>query len=331
MKRDALRCLVICQAGERMGLGHLMRSIVAARSLQKFLNAEIQFLIQGDAVDPSILGGLTFEAISKDQDLGFALQKSAKFFDPDVMVMDLFGPWVPHNLSNKLKSFKGQVKLVAIDALDGCLSLLDLLFIPSFLQPKLSPQGPKQTVYGWDCFLLNVQEPQVKLTNEQRVLVLTGGSDTTGLGETWPTLLNHSLSKETLVDWVTGPYAEMPLFPSNPKLHFQNHVAPQGLGVLMRQASFALTIYGVSFYELLYLGVPTVVFSPYGDKDQRELDAVHQQGIALVAQDETHAIQLLTELMSNPVLANALSLKAQETLSKSGGQRLALEIAKLLS
>ena len=329
--KQPLRCLVVCQAGEGVGLGHLMRSIVAARYLQKLLNAEIQFLIQGDAVDPSILGGLTFEAISKDQDLGFALQKSAKFFDPDVMVMDLFGPWVPHNLSNKLKSFKGQVKLVAIDALDGCLSLLDLLFIPSFLQPKDAEQLPVNTVFGWDCFLLNVLAKRESVQTQSRVLVLTGGTDATGLGQTWPALLNNALPAEALVDWVTGPYAKTPLWPTNPKVHIQNHLAPKGLSGLMHQASFALTVYGVSFYELLYLGVPTVVFSPYGDKDQRELDAVHQQGIALVAQDETHAIQLLTELMSNPVLANALSLKAQETLSKSGGQRLALEIAKLLS
>jgi len=39
----------------------------------------------------------------------------------------------------------------------------------------------------------------------------------------------------------------------------------------------------------------------------------------------------LTELMSSPALAKTLSLQARETLSKPGGQRLALEIAKLLS
>jgi UDP-N-acetylglucosamine:LPS N-acetylglucosamine transferase len=99
----------------------------------------------------------------------------------------------------------------------------------------------------------------------------------------------------------------------------------------MHQASFALTVYGVSFYELLYLGIPTVVFSPYGVKDRRELDAVKREGVALVANDELHAIELLAELMSSPALAKTLSLQAQETLSKPGGQRLALEIAKLLS
>jgi spore coat polysaccharide biosynthesis predicted glycosyltransferase SpsG len=329
--KQPLRCLVVCQAGEGVGLGHLMRSLVAARSLQKIIQADIHFLVQCDALDPYILGEFVVDIISKNEDLALALQSTANTFNPDVVVMDLFGPWVPQNFSNALQVLQKRVKLVAIDALAGCSSFIDLLFIPSFLQPKDAEQLPANTVFGWDCFLLNVHGSQKAPVAEPRVLVLTGGSDATGLGQTWPALLNNALSGEALVDWVTGPYAKTPLWPTNPKIQIQNHLAPKGLGGLMHQASFALTVYGVSFYELLYLGIPAVVFSPYGAKDHRELDAVHQKGIALVANDEAHAVQLLTKLMSNPALAKTLSLQARETLSKPGGQRLALEITKLLS
>jgi len=325
------RCLVVCQAGEGVGLGHLMRSIVAARSLQQIIQADIHFFVQCDALDPHILGEFVVDTISKNEDLVLALQSTANAFNPDVVVMDLFGPWVPHNFSNALQVLQKRVKLVAIDALAGCSSFIDLLFIPSFLQPADADQLPAKTVFGWDCFLLNVQGSQKAPAVEPRVLVLTGGSDATGLGQTWPALLNHALPAEAFVDWVTGPYAQTPLCPSNPKIHIQNHLAPKGLGSLMQQASFALTVYGVSFYELLFLGIPTVVFSPYGVKDRRELDAVQQKGIALVGNDEAHAVQLLTELMSSPALAKTLSLQARETLSKSGGERLATEIAQLLS
>ena len=329
MKRPP-RCLVLCQAGEGVGLGHLMRALVAARYIQKTLHADVHFLVQCEALDPLILSEFAFEIISKDEDLGLATQRSTNAFKPDVLVMDLFGSWVPKNFSNTLQALQAQVKLVAIDALAGCESFLDLLFVPSFLPPKDVEQLPVNTVFGWDCFLLNVLAKQESVQTQARVLVLTGGSDATGLGQTWPALLNHALPAQALVDWVTGPYAKTPLWPSKPKIHIQNHLAPKGLGGLMHQASFALTVYGVSFYELLYLGVPTVVFSPYGAKDQRELDAIHQKGIALVANDGAHAVQLLTELMSNTALAKTLSLQARQTLSKSGGQRLATEIAQLL-
>ena len=329
--KQPLRCLVVCQAGEGVGLGHLMRALVAARSIQQTLQADVQFLVQCEVLDPLILGEFAFEIISKDEDLGLAIQRSTNAFKPDVLVMDLFGPWVPQNFSNTLQALRAQVKLVAIDALAGCASFLDLLFIPSFLPPKDAEQLSVNTVFGWDCFLLNVLAKQESVQTQARVLVLTGGSDTTGLGQTWPALLNNALPAQALVDWVTGPYAKTPLWPTNPKIHIQNHLAPKGLGGLMHQASFALTVYGVSFYELLYLGIPTVVISPYGVKDRRELDAIHQKGIALVANDEAHAVQLLTQLMSSPALAKTLSLQAQETLSKPGGQRLALEITKLLS
>ena len=313
-----------------MGLGHLMRSIVAARSLQQTIQADIHFLVQCDALDPHTLGEFVVDTISKNEDLALALQSTANAFNPDVVVMDLFGPWVPQNFSNALQVLQKRVKLVAIDALAECSSFIDLLFIPSFLQPEEADQLPTKTVFGWDCFLLNVEGSQKAPVAEPRVLVLTGGSDATGLGQTWPALLNHALPAEALVDWVTGPYAQTPLLPSNPKIGIQNHLAPKGLGGLMHQASFALTVYGVSFYELLYCGIPTVVFSPYGIKDRRELDAVKREGVALVANDEVHAIELLAELMSSPALAKTLSLKARETLSKSGGERLATEIAQLL-
>jgi spore coat polysaccharide biosynthesis predicted glycosyltransferase SpsG len=325
------RCLVVCQAGEGVGLGHFMRSLVAARSIQQALQAHIHFLVQCDALDPDVLSEFIFDTISKKEDIALAIQSAANALNPDVVVMDMFGPWVPHNFSKVLQTFQGRAKWVAIDALAGCSAFLDLLFVPSFLQPTQEGQLPVNTVFGWDCLLLNVIASQESTQKQARVLVLTGGSDASGLGQTWPTLLNNALPAGALVDWVTGPYAQSPLSLKHPKIHIQNHLAPLGLGSLMQQASFALTVYGVSFYELVYLGIPTVVFSPYGVKDRRELDAVHKKGIALVANDEANAIELLAELMSSPSLAKALSLKSQETLSKSGGERFSTEIAKLLS
>ena len=325
------RCLLVCQAGEGVGLGHLMRSLVAARSIQKTIPNEIFFLIQSEAVDPSVLCGFTFEAISVIEDLGLAIQRIANTFHPNIIMMDLFGPWVPQNFSNTLKVFQGKVKLVAIDSLPGYLQLIDLLFIPSFLQPNLLAENPKQIVFGWDCFLLNVEELQKVKMTDQKVLVLTGGSDSTGLGETLPSLLNLYLPQDTKVEWVTGPYAQTPVWPHNSKIQINNHEAPQGLGSLMREVSFALTVYGVSFYELLYLGVPTVVFSPYGDKNCTELDTIKAEGVALVAYNESHAVELLTELMANPSLATSLINQARLKLQNHGGQRLVREINILLS
>ena len=330
--KDQPRCLMVCQAGEGVGLGHLMRSIAAANTLQQWCNAHIYFLVQGLAVDQQLVGNFSSQYITPQQDLNEAISQCVQLSGANVVVFDLFGPWVPLALPQTLCTLKElRIRLVAIDALPGCLNLLDLLFIPSFLEPVLREQPAKKVVYGWDCFLLNVQSQKGMLPSSKNVLVLTGGSDTTFLGGVWPALLNANLPNNTKVDWVTGPFAPNPLWPSSSRIQIQNYNAPHGLAHLMCQTNYALTVYGVSFYELLFFGVPTVVFSPYGDKDNHDLQAVKSEGLALVAKSQAHAVELLGTLMSDTALSNTLSSRAKAKMITSGGKRLADEVSLLLT
>lgn len=98
----------------------------------------------------------------------------------------------------------------------------------------------------------------------------------------------------------------------------------------MQASNYAVTVFGVSFFELIYLGIPTVVFSPYGDKDDSELEALAKAGVAVVARDEREATDQLCALMRDDLLATQLSLRAREHLNTPGGRRLCLEIVKLL-
>jgi hypothetical protein len=97
----------------------------------------------------------------------------------------------------------------------------------------------------------------------------------------------------------------------------------------MQTANYAVTVYGVSFFELLYYGVPTIVFSPYGDKDDSELTEIAATGVALVATDEVDAIAKLNNLMTNEALAASLSLHARQRLSVLGGHRFVKALAAL--
>ena len=330
--KDRPRCLLVCQAGEGVGLGHLMRSIVAANALQQWCGADIFFLVQGLGIDKQLLANFSSQCIAPQQDLNEAINQNVMLSDANVVVFDLFSPWVPPALPQTLCALSElKIRLVAIDALPGCLNLLDLLFIPSFLEPVLGEQPAKKVVYGWDCFLLNVQSPKSMLPKSKNVLVLTGGSDTTFLGGVWQALLNANLPADTKVDWVTGPFAPDPLWPSPSIIQIQNHHAPHGLAHLMCQTSYALTVYGVSFYELLFFGVPTVVFSPYGDKVNQDLQAIKSEGLALVANSQAHAVELLGTLMSDNELSSTLRRRAKAKMVTPGGHRLSDEVSLLLT
>jgi spore coat polysaccharide biosynthesis predicted glycosyltransferase SpsG len=103
------------------------------------------------------------------------------------------------------------------------------------------------------------------------------------------------------------------------------------MDVLMAQASYALTVYGVSCFELLQYGIPTVVFSPYGDKDRAELERLKEQGVAVVAVDEYLAVTALRELMSDPVVSEGISRRAARKIDGKGALRLAEKVRALVS
>jgi len=326
--------LVACHVGDGVGLGHLSRSLVAAEALRGYLGSAVYLLIQGNQILRSDLDAFPHLFIADEQDLARAILDESARCHIHVVVLDLHPKSLPTAASMKamLMSLRSiDCRVIAIDGLREYREMLDLLFIPSFLnaaQPDTMSGAP--LVFGWDCFLLNLHETPREWKPGRNVLCLTGGSDVTGLGKIWPAMLDRTLPADSELHWVTGPFAQSPALAQEPRIHFHNHLAPSSLGPLMQASNYAVTMFGVSFFELLYLGIPTVVFSPYGGKDDRELEAVAKAGVAIVARDEREATDRLSALMHDDRLAAQLSLRAREQLNTPGGRRLCSEIAKLI-
>lgn len=328
-----MNTLIVCHAGAGLGLGHMARALVVARALREELGAGVCFLIQGDPIQRPDLDQFEHHFIDSSKNLSEVISHHARQVSAWVIVLDLHPCLVPQDIDDLLKALRqeGRKVIGVDDSLCHCYNL-DMLFIPAF-QCSLSRNtyGTPPIVFGWDCFLLNVKRSPVVWKPGRYVLALTGGSDATGLGKTFPTLLNETLSDDTELHWVTGPYAQPPVWPSSSSFYMLNHQAPAGLDDLMVSSTYAVTVYGVSFFELLYYGVPTVVFSPYGGKDDAELAAIAEAGIAVVAEDEIEAVEKLKELMTNDATAVALSQKARHKLSVFGGHTFAQAVAALLA
>lgn len=323
-----MKVLVVCHAGPGIGLGHLSRCLVAARYLRSHLKAKVRILIQGEPVSRPDLQCFEHDFVPLSEDLVEHVNEKGFF---DCVLLDLQPSRVPELLGPALVQWRDAgARVVAIDGLLSHRDKLDLIFIPAFkfdLPADLVDGAP--IVFGWDCYLMSPPEKPSEWCAGRNLLVLTGGSDATGLGATWPTELNGRLPKDVELHWVTGPYAAQPIWPSDKRVNVVEHHAPAGLAPLMAKANYAITVFGVSLFELLSMGIPTVVFSPYGQKDRAALQAIEQAGVALVARDESHATQLLIDLSSNEKLARQLSSRALALLSTSGGVRLCSEIAKL--
>ena len=109
------------------------------------------------------------------------------------------------------------------------------------------------------------------------------------------------------------------------------HIAPSNLDHLISNANYAITVYGVSFFELLYHGIPTIVFEPYDIKLKSELATISAEGLALVARSEEDAIAKLNHLMTDHVNSECMSLLARSKLSVADGSKFTKLVAQLLN
>ena len=326
--------LFVVHAGKDVGLGHLTRSLVAAKSLVSRLGAQVTFVAVGESVDDSLAREFkVYFSVTQGQ-IDVVINQLTRNHQYAALCMDLFNPLLVKGLSVALENVRGTgCKIVAIDSLAGFECLIDLLYVPSFLAPTLpkSAEFKGRLVYGWNAYLLNAQTAGQASVSSEGLLVLTGGGDVTRLGRTWPSILNEYLPKGSTIHWVTGPFSERPVFPDSSRVDFIEYVAPNGLSALMQKATMAVTAYGVSFFELIAHRVPTVVFSPYGEKDTRELRELAQQNIALVARDAEDAAGKAAMLMKDSDLRANLSSNAKDKLRDFDGGYFAEEVKLLLA
>ncbi len=317
--------ILVCHAGADLGIGHLTRMLALAHALERQGMDRVDVVVQGDPVVRSDLDRFSCTFVGLESDLAEVVLAAAADLVPGVVVFDLHPELVPEGLGGLLGSLAaGGARLVGVDGLLDFCDLLDVSWIPSFSVDSARLERCSGEVHhGWDSFLIRKRLPTRAWRPGRRVLVLTGGSDVTGQSQTLPALLDGSVPSGTELHWVRGPFAAAPAIPSNRRVDWKVHEAPEGLDELVVESHYALTVFGVTLFEVLQYGVPTVVFSPYEDRDQPELALLEGEGVAVVADGAETAVAGLVELMGDARLAGGLSQAALDRLQVDGADRLA--------
>jgi len=324
--------LLVCHASAALGIGHLTRMLALGKSMRKKEFHNLRLLILGEEVSRSELVGLSPCFLPLEMDFSLEVRSQVEDILPQVVVFDLN----PQLLSDDLESLfawlsQRGIRIVGVDSLLVFCNSIDLTWIPSFfVHPGKLSHCMGNTKYGWDSYLIQKRLPSKTWSPGSRVLVLTGGSDSTGQGEALPQKLDAVLPLDTEIHWVRGPFAKPPTLPSMPRLGWVVHEAPDGLDELIVESNYALAIYGVSFFELLQYGIPTVVFSPYGGKDDLELNALREEQVSAVSIDTESAVLDLVRLMGDIETARRYSNMAMERLSANGSDCMAEHLASLI-
>ncbi len=324
----SVKTLVVTQCGSRIGLGHVGRMFALTQALQDEMAAGVEWLIQGDAFEHEALSLVPHRFIAAEADLLIALEQRLAAGGVEAVVFDLAPAHLPAQLGRGLEQMRRDgLVTVAVDGLIDLADQLDAIHIPSFYLPsRFQPLARSGKLgYGWDHYLISRDLlPQSPRPAGRRLVVLTGGSDVAALGRLWPALLMRALPADVTITWIRGPFAPPPDLPS-PRPAAPNRWrvlhAPDHLAEVMAGADFALTLYGVTLFELLQLGIPTVTWTP----DRRlaaEMAALAGQEVAQVADSAEAAVAQLATLVEDPARAAWLASRARGKLTPGRGARL---------
>lgn len=324
--------LLVCFVNAEIGVGHLSRLLAIAETLRKDNKVTPELLIFGELIKKDELSNFKVHIFSPRDNFVVTIENMLKENNFDALIFDLYPNHNINNLSRLFKQLKQRnISLIGIDSLLEHCNILDLIWIPSFnFDCGRYIDCTSLLRSGWDSFLIQKRLHNKDWTPGEKVLILTGGSDVSSLRENLPVQLDKLLAKNTQIHWVRGPFSSTPNLPKKCRLDWVVHNAPEQLDELIVQCDYVMTVFGVSFFEVLQYGIPTVVFSPYGTKDNSELKALSKESVAMVVNTPKLAIEGLVELMSNDELSKVYSMNALKKMAINGVHNFSKEIYSLI-
>lgn len=326
------KILLVCHSNSTVGLGHLSRILVLAQAIKSHGAVIPELVIFGDFFPKEGISEFHTHVFPLSAYFTASIENIISSDNFSAVVFDLHAKQDISDFDNLLLRLKNrQISIIGIDSLLEYCDILDLIWIPSFNFDASSHSNCKCIIKsGWDSFLIQKRLSHKEWTPGSSVLVLTGGSDTAKLSRTLPAYLDKSLRGDIKLNWVRGPFSEVPILPTETRLDWIIHDSPSGLDELILNSDYVLTIFGVSLFEVLQYGVPTVVFSPYQNKDDQELQSLSLENVALVAANSLDAISGLNTLINDENRARDYSLNSLKKLAVNGTQNLVQQIYLLI-
>lgn len=299
IRDTSIKAVIVTESGPRVGMGHLMRMLAATAALQDHLGANVKLIIRGEALE---IPDLALVNHSWVPELTSELWREV-LENSDLLIFDLKEK--PEAKFEKVLQLSKKCMIVGIDLPAKNATSCDLVWLPTFFTENIDAFSDKEVCVGWDCFLLKdspLWQPRLQGTQRKKVLVLCGGSDAAGLGKALPEKMLHQLPANVEIDWVQGPYASEPIV-SDGDLgdRFSILFAPTDLPSLYAEYDAVVCVYGVSYFECLRAGVPTIVFDAIGAAQSGEwlqLGKLFPDNVALDCEDAISKLAAL--LLSSP-------------------------------
>lgn len=311
-------------AGEGIGLGHVLRCAALAVALQRCGLTVVMLNGAGPAVVPLFTRfHLPHQICDAQAD---AVATAARACGAVLLVADSY------RLDRQALAVAAKgLKLAWFDDTATALPLADIIINGSPAAASLPYRLPAD-VTGLFGARYQVVRPDVayrpRLEPVRRLLVTYGGSDPKAVGPLLATVLPAGID----TDFVVGPFAPVP---ANLPPQACLHQAPPDMPALMATADLALCAGGQTLFELAAAGIPAIAIG-IGADQKPNLDCLEREGALLFAGwagDPALAAnlrRLLTQVIADSALRRQLAERAHALIDGHGAERIAAMFKSLL-
>ncbi len=321
---------ILTYASTRVGMGHLSRMLALARELKEAASARIDFIVNHEESNVARIMSADFQVItwkSKDNPESelrqIFLEKSF-----DGLVVDLKADDIEHSFSfiNQL-----EIPVTIIDVWPESYSDRKLHIIPSL---SCRSNGEYKNTYCGPEYILLDREIN-NLNNrplEKSTIVVTAG----GSGSVPKHMLNllSQLKLSWPIHFVVGPYADTHTLENSIEASGLNNYEitqnPNSILELLASSVFAFSIFGITSYELMALGVPQAIYSIVNPADMDIVNHLVAQKACLNSMkgSGSNSLNNIQEILDKPTQLKAMGDQARQIIDGKGSARVAELINK---
>jgi len=321
--------LFYTKGGKDVGLGHVRRSLAIAKGIKMDSVGDVIFALIGDETTLKLI-----------EDAGFSVLKGKKFegivkeLKPRIVIID-----IKDDFSKEIKFLSDKnITTVLIDNATDARLFSDFVIYPvAHFIDNLSWDGFKgKKLIGAEYFPLDESflKCNRRMIREKKsdftILISIGGADPMGLTLKITNALRRMSERFKATVVVAPCFQFKEELCKIPDSRFSIKDGMVDMADFMAEADIAITAFGITLYELAYMGVPAVIVSNYRD-DEKDINAFVKFGTSKAVGfyqdvDDEMIRKTVRKLMKDKKLLEEMSQKGMALVDGGGVGR----ICKLL-
>jgi len=324
-----IKFFFITIANKDYGIGHLSRISKIIKYLNKNYKFEIELFILGKNYFLNQSKNLKIKQFKNKTLYLNNLKTKLSNTHQSIVVFDL-----PINeAKNKFLEVinNDNNTYIAIDCFLKFNKKFKFLWIPSFYLPK-EIKNKKKIYYGRNKYLIGESKPK-KIINKKtikNVAIFSGGSDVFDFNKTILQNLNLEVKQKLNLFFIIGPFSKKFSKPKN-SLHSYNIIYDlKEIKTLCKKIDLAITPHGVTLFELMYFGIPTLSFIPNKKIRNEEIKKLKNLNVTTIANSFGDLFKKLDLILSNKINTNLITNNAFKFVKTDGVNEFVKKIFKII-